>query len=316
MKRKDGSLFWCSLSGKAIDPSVLSKGFIWILEDITKRKQEESELRLRSEILGNMAEGVFLIRNADWQIVYANQKFERMFGYDSGELVGKHVSIVNAPCEISPEETAEKIFQGLNANGVWQGEVQSIRKDGTTFWCNKNITPYEHSQYGKVWISINQDITERKIAEEQLRKSENKYRTLIENLPQKIFYKDRNSVYISCNKNLADDLGIKPDEFAGRTDYDFFPKELAEKYRADDKRLMELGKTEDIEEKYREDGQEVWIYTVKTPVVDDSGNVTGILGIFWDITDRKKTEEALKESEERLRQAIRVSRLAYLITTT
>ncbi len=73
--------------------------------------------------------------------------------------------------------------------------------------------------------------------------SENKYKLLIENLSQKIFSKDKNSVYVSCNKSYAHDLKIKPDEIVGKTDYDFHTKELAEKYRADDKRVMESGKT-------------------------------------------------------------------------
>jgi len=89
---------------------------------------------------------------------------------------------------------------------------------------------------------------ERKRAEEKLHASEGKYRTLVENLPQKIFLKDKDSVYVSCNENYARDLGITPEGRAGKTDYDFFPKELAEKYRADDKRIMESGNTEEIDE--------------------------------------------------------------------
>ena len=135
---------------------------------------------------------------------------------------------------------------------------------------------------------------EHKRAEEELKKSESKHRTLLENLPQKIFFKDENSVYMSCNENLALDLNIRPDEISGKTDYDFAPKELAEKYRADDKRIMKSGKTEHIEEKYMQDGVGVWIHTVKTSVKNEKGNIVGILGIFWDITERKKAEEALK----------------------
>ncbi len=126
-----------------------------------------------------------------------------------------------------------------------------------------------------------------------LREGENKYRTLVENLPQKIFLKDRNSVYVSCNDNLARDFKIKSEEIAGKTDYDFVPKELAEKYRADDKRIIESGETEAIEEKYIQEGEERIIHTVKTPVKDAQGNVVGILGIFWDITEHKKAEEEL-----------------------
>ena len=68
------------------------------------------------------------------------------------------------------------------------------------------------------------------MVDEALRESEEKHRTLLENLPQKIFFKDKNSVYISCNENYARDLKIKAEEIAGKTDYDFYPKELAEKY--------------------------------------------------------------------------------------
>jgi len=149
--------------------------------------------------------------------------------------------------------------------------------------------------------------TEHKQTIEILQASENKYRVLLENLPQKIFHKDKNSVYVSCNENYARDLKIQPDEIIGKTDYDFFNKGLAEKYRADDIRIMESGETEYIEEKYIQNGQEVIVQTVKTPLENEKGNTIGILGIFWDITERRQIEEALKESEERYRTIIEYS---------
>jgi two-component system sensor histidine kinase/response regulator len=145
------------------------------------------------------------------------------------------------------------------------------------------------------------EVLNRKQAEETLRQSENKYRTLVENLPQKIFLKDKNDVYISSNENYASDLKISPDEITGKTDYEFFPTELAEKYRADDRRIMESGKTEDLEERYVQDGREVWVHTVKIPVKDKKGQCVGLLGVFWDVTERKRAEEKLRESEERYR---------------
>ena len=142
---------------------------------------------------------------------------------------------------------------------------------------------------------IEREVTVRRQAEETLRESENKYRTLLENIPQKIFLKDRNLVYASCNENYAADLKIKPEEIAGKTDYDFYPEELANKYRADDERIMKSEKAEDIEDSYLLDGEETIVHTVKTPVKDEHGNVTGVLGIFWDITELQRAEEKIKE---------------------
>lgn len=148
---------------------------------------------------------------------------------------------------------------------------------------------------------FNKKTTDNMLTEGTLRASEKKYRTLVENLPQKIFHKDRNSVYVSCNRNYADDLKIKPEEIVGKTDYDFYPKALADKYRADDRRVMERGATETIEESYVHYGKKVIIQTVKAPIRDAENNITGILGIFWDITDRKKLEQTLIQYQRTLK---------------
>jgi len=144
---------------------------------------------------------------------------------------------------------------------------------------------------------------ERRKTIEALARSESKFRTLVENIPKKIFIKDKNSVYLFSNHNYAQDLKIQPEEIVGKTDYDFYAKELAEKYCADDKRIIKTGKTEDIEEKYIENGEERWVHTVKTPYKDAKGNIIGVLGIFRDITEQKNTEELILETNRQLQEA-------------
>jgi PAS domain S-box-containing protein len=146
--------------------------------------------------------------------------------------------------------------------------------------------------------NLNREIEHRKKVELSLRRSEDKYRTLLKNIPQRIFYKDLNSVYVLCNASYAEDLGIEPDEIKGKTDCDFHPRHLAEKYRADDRRVMESGKREEVEERYILKGEELFVCTSKSPVRDEDGNVIGIFGIFWDITARKKAEETIREKSE------------------
>jgi diguanylate cyclase (GGDEF)-like protein/PAS domain S-box-containing protein len=135
--------------------------------------------------------------------------------------------------------------------------------------------------------------------------AESWYRTLIENLPQKIFLKDVNSVYLSCNDSTARDYKIKAADISGKTDYDFFTRDLADKYRADDRRIMEAGKTEELEENYIQDGKSYFIHTVKTPIKDADGKVIGILGIFWDITERKNLEIEVEEHHQNLEYMVK-----------
>jgi PAS domain S-box-containing protein len=126
------------------------------------------ELGLRSAIAANMAEGVALIRVSDETIVYANPRFEQMFGYGPAELDGKSVSHINAPTDRTPEETAAEIISELHEQGIWSGEVLNLKKDGTPFWTQANVSTFTHPEHGPVWVSVKTDITERKRAEDKI----------------------------------------------------------------------------------------------------------------------------------------------------
>ncbi len=217
-------------------------------------------------------------------VLDVNSTCVAMFGFARSEFIGERGLDFIAP------ESRQLVAERIRTECEEPYEAVALRKDGSRFpieICARRI-PYKGKMVRVVAV---RDVTEWKQAEEALRASENKYRVLVENLPQKIFLKDRNSVYISCNENYAQDLGIKPGDIAGNTDYDFHPMELAEKYRADDQRIMESGEAEEIEEKYIQGGKEVFVHTVKTPIRDEYGCVSGILGIFWDITKWKRAED-------------------------
>lgn len=123
--------------------------------------------RLQAAMTTNLAEGVVLIRASDWSIAYANPRFEAMFGYGSRELLGQPVSVLNAGEGKEAEARAAGIIEHLERTGNWHGEIENVRKDGSKVWCAASVSTFAHEQYGKVWIAVHTDITERKHLEEK-----------------------------------------------------------------------------------------------------------------------------------------------------
>jgi PAS domain S-box-containing protein len=266
---------------------------------ILKRRQAERALRESQALFYGFMDQLpvtAFMKDEKGRVQYVNPYMIEKLGADKWL---DHTAIDYYPPEVAEGVLAHDnraLAEGPSAREEWVPD-----KDGDIRCMHTHKFPIRRQDKPPLIGGMAIDITERKEAEDALRVSENKYRTLLENLPQKIFLKDKNSVYISCNESYASDMKIKPEEIAGKTDYDFYPKELAEKYRADDKRILESGQVEDIEEKYIQHGQEIIVHTVKTPLKDEQGNTLGLLGIFWDITERKRQEKELKDSEERFR---------------
>lgn len=148
------------------------------------------------------------------------------------------------------------------------------------------------------------DIQQRQEAERQARKNEEKYKILVENLPQRIFLKDRQLGYISCNQAFARDLNLLPEAITGKTDLDLFPLDLAEKYRQDDRKAITSGATQAVENSYLLDGQTHTLMTVTVPIKDEQGLVGNLLGISWDITAQKATEQELTRYRNNLEELV------------
>ncbi|MCF8242951.1 MAG: PAS domain S-box protein [Melioribacteraceae bacterium] len=135
------------------------------ITDINEKKSAQLAQEIQSQMLENMAEGTSLVSVNDGKIIYTNPSFNKIFKYDEGELIGKHISIINAETEESPEIVADKIINELRAKGVWTGEVLNIKKDGTKFYTFATISTFNHSELGELWVTAQSDITEIKKAE-------------------------------------------------------------------------------------------------------------------------------------------------------
>ena len=198
-------------------------------------------------------------------------------------------------------------------------EHRIVHKNGGVRWVRNTIVPRRDEQGRLVaYDGLISDITGRKQAEERVTQSEALYHSLVENLPQHILRKDLDSRFTFANQRFCALLGRTLEQIVGKTDFDFFPAALAEKYQQDDQEVMRTGKNFETEEENRPPGGDItYVNVVKTPIRDAQGRITGIQAIFWDITERKlaaqqlqkahaelaRNEQALRKSHEELKSA-------------
>src|SRR3954466_10777384 len=174
-----------------------------------------TDTRLEAAILANLPEGIALVRARDGVLVYVNDTWDRMFGYEPGELVGRHVSVVNAPGEMSPLDRADEIIGSLERHGAWHGELECLRRDGTRLWCAVNLSAFEHPDHGPVWLAVESDVTERKRAELAVHEAEELFRTVFEAGPMGIVILDQAGRLVEANEAFAALIGYAREEVLG-----------------------------------------------------------------------------------------------------
>ena len=169
---------------------------VWLIpegRDISDRLQFEQELQLQAVVTRNMAGGICLVRADSGIIVYANPKFEQMFGYGPKELDGQHVSIVNYPTEnMTPEEVNQAIRAAVLANQEATYEVYNVKKDGTPFWCQATTSVFDHPDYGPVLVAVQQDISDRKEAQAKIEASLQEKELLL----KEIYHRVKNNLQV------------------------------------------------------------------------------------------------------------------------
>ena len=249
----------------------------------------KSLLQRNQALMQNSIEGI-LIMNIEGDVLEVNDAFCKMLGYTREEVLTMNVADWDA--QWSREELRER-FKAIIGHST-RFETVHRRKDGTPI--QVEITSCGTELDGRYFIfSASHDITERKQAETALLISEANQRAMLDNSPYLTWLKDAAGRYISINKVFADFLRLENVQQAiGKTDLDLQPRDLADKYRADDAEVMAARQQKHVEEAAF-DGKEIkWVETFKTPIIDAIGNVLGTVGFASDITERKKIEEALR----------------------
>ena len=272
---------------------------IFLGHDFTERKLAEEALRLGKFSVDRAADAVYWI-DPQAKILDVNEAASHMLGYSRDELCAMTVH------DLNPDFQAD-MWPGFWAEtqrlGTMVFETVHRAKSGRLIpiEVSVNYLFHEGKEYHCAFV---RDITERKRAEEALRRSQAFITSVVENLPNMIFVKDAKDLkFVRVNKAGEDLLGHSREVLIGKSDYDFFPKEEAGFFTAIDRQVLKTGSLLDIPEEpieTKHQGRRI-LHTKKIPIYDDTGEPQYLLGISEDITDRKRTEDALRKSEERYR---------------
>lgn len=270
-----------------------------------RRKSElallESERKL-STLIANIPGVTYRCAcDVHWTMEFFSKGVEQITGYPVSDFLNNQVR--SYASIIHPDDrkmVEDNVMAGVRQHRPFTIEYRIIHADGNHRWVfEKGQGVFSDNESLSCLDGVIVDITELKETEEALGKSEAHLRTLIETIPDLVWLKDPQGVYISCNPKFERFFGAKESEIVGKTDYDFLDRTLADFFREKDKAVMLANKsiTNEEEVKYADDGHGELLETIKTPMYDDDGHFIGVLGIARDITERKQAEKELKKAQ-------------------
>jgi len=278
-------------------------GFRGVRRDLTERRKmeealEKSELRYR-QLAENAGEAILVVQ--DNVIKFANPKGAELSGYSIEELVSTPFAQFIHPDDV--DMVADRYARRLKGEAVPQiYDFRIIRKDGDTRWSELNAVPILWEDRPAV-LCFMSDITERKQAEEALRQSEEKYRTVLEEMDEGYYEVDMAGTFTFVNDAMSRILGYSRDELIGMNYKIYTPKEDIKPIFQAYNRVYQTG--EPLKwfpmPEIRKDGTLIVAEDSVFPLQNEKGEVIGFRGISRDVTERKRAEEALRQSEERYR---------------
>lgn len=244
----------------------------------------------------------------DWNMqtneVFFSKQWKAMLGYEEHEIgrtLGEWDSRVHPDDKKGCYDDIDRYLRGEIP--LYRNEHRVRCKNGSYIWVLDRGKVTERSADGKPlrMIGVHTDVSARRESEEHLRKTEEMLEHVLDSVPQSVFWKDRDGVYLGCNHSFARAVGQEhPASVVGKTDYDLTPGR-ADAYHADDRKVMEskVPKRHILEKTKHPGGSDVWSDTTKLPLVGEDGQVYGVLGVYDDVSDRVRSEAALRESQER-----------------
>jgi PAS domain S-box-containing protein len=286
-------------------------GLVGVSRDITDRKQAEKQLRESEELFSKAFHGsplaLCLIETNTGQFIDINPGYTALTGYSRNELFGQSWTSIGLIAQ--PEEQARIYERLITEKHIKEWEITISNKHGEIRDTLFTLETLEISGRSCT-LAMGEDITERKKVQKALFEERKLLRTLLDALPDYIFVKDRTGRFVVSNLAHARAAGvINPYDFAGKMASDFFPPELAAQYDADDRAVMDSGRSLISVERTTLDefGKPMYVSTTKVPLRDEEGEIVGVVGISRDITEKRRTESILRESEERYRSLFELS---------
>jgi len=281
-----------------------------------EREAIEEKQKL-SRIADNLPNGVVyqVVREHDGKMrfLYASAAIERINGIAADEVLRDADALYRMVLPEDRPRVAAAKQKSAELMKPFEIIVRLRRADGELRWMQIIAAPRRLEDERILWDGIQLDVTGLRSSEEAVLQSRAILKQILDTVPQSIFWKDRDSVYLGCNAVFAKAVGVENSELIiGKTDFDLpWPTEEAEAYRSDDRQVItsRQAKRHIIEPLQQADGTRIWIDTTKVPLVDGQGYVYGVLGVYEDITTRKAAEEKLKKSEAQLRASQEVARL-------